>query len=116
MKTLCEPITINCICPGLVATPLANAVLLAAFPEELRTPASNITKAINMFLEDDSLSGQVVECSGKEILFRDSMSYSNEAAKYLCEGKFMRGEDFDAAVQDIQDKAKQFDDKLNQVE
>lgn len=40
------------------------------FPHYI-TPASTITKAFNMFLEDDSLSGKVAECVIDKIYLRD---------------------------------------------
>jgi hypothetical protein len=40
------------------------------FPHYI-TPASTITKAFNMFLDDDSLSGKVAECVIDKIYLRD---------------------------------------------
>ena len=40
------------------------------FPHYI-TPASTITKAFNMFLDDDSLSGKVAECVIDRIYLRD---------------------------------------------
>lgn len=116
MKSEGSPITVNCICPGLVATPLANDALLAVFRKDMQTPASTIIKAVNMFINDASLSGQVGECSGKDILLREGLPYGNEAAEYMGEGKMADKIDFNAAVADIKVKALQYDDKLNMKE
>jgi len=40
------------------------------FPHYI-TPASTITKAFNMFIDDDSLSGKVAECVIDRIYLRD---------------------------------------------
>lgn len=40
------------------------------FPHYI-TPASTVTKAFNMFLDDDSLSGKVAECVIDRIYLRD---------------------------------------------
>ena len=80
-----ENITINAICPSFVPSGLAPPEMLERtffkilelmivmqekFPHYI-TPASTITKAFNMFLNDDSLSGKVAECVIDRIYLRD---------------------------------------------
>ncbi|OAG42900.1 hypothetical protein AYO21_02851 [Fonsecaea monophora] len=115
IKTLGDPITVNCICPGLVPTPLANTALLAAIPEAMQTPTSTIIEAVNLFINDASLSGQVAECSGTDVILREGLPYANAAAEYMGEGKSADRIDFAAAVADIRDKARQYDQKLSMV-
>ena len=78
-----EPITVNCICPGLVPTGLLPHSFSAALKPEMITPASTIVTAINTFLTDRSLTGQAAECSGREIIYRPSSEPENEAAKLM---------------------------------
>jgi hypothetical protein len=40
------------------------------FPQHI-TPATTITKAFNMFIDDDTLSGKVAECVIDKIYLRD---------------------------------------------
>jgi 15-hydroxyprostaglandin dehydrogenase (NAD) len=80
-----ENITVNAICPSFVPSGLAPPEMLKRtcfrvlglivvmeekFPHYI-TPASTITKAFNMFLDDDSLSGKVAECVIDRIYLRD---------------------------------------------
>lgn len=116
LKDLGDPITVNCILPGLVPTPLANTALLAAFPDEMLTPASTIVSAINVFLDDSSRTGQVAECSGREIHYRPVLPYCNAAAEFLSAGSFAQVVDMKAALKDVEDKTKLFEQKLNQTE
>lgn len=84
-----EPITINCVCPGLVPTGLVAQTMLDALPQEMQTPRSTIVKAIDTFLNDSSLNGQVAECSGTEVHYRHPYEPVNEAAEYLIGGKWL---------------------------
>jgi 15-hydroxyprostaglandin dehydrogenase (NAD) len=82
LQDLKEPITVNCICPGLVDTGLTPA-LMAAAPTEHVTPRSTIVKAVLGFVEDDSLTGKAAECSVDKIYYRDQCEWSDESAKYI---------------------------------
>jgi len=69
-----ENITVNAICPSFVPTGLAPPEMLKIMNEKFPhyiTPASTITKAFNMFIDDDSLSGKVAECVIDRIYLRD---------------------------------------------
>lgn len=89
-----EPITVNCICPGLVPTPLAKA-LSDHFPEDKLTPISTIVKSVEAFINDDSLNGQVVECSGQKLYHIPVKAFADEEAEYLVSGKFSQGTGID---------------------
>ncbi|OCT54855.1 hypothetical protein CLCR_02998 [Cladophialophora carrionii] len=78
-----EPITVNCICPGLVPSGLLPEAFTNALQADMITPRSTIVKAINNFLADDSLTGQVAECSGQDVIYRPSYEPENEAARYM---------------------------------
>jgi hypothetical protein len=78
-----EPITVNCICPGLVPTGLLGTPFTDAMQADMLTPTSTIVKAINNFLSDPSLTGQAAECSGADVIYRPHYEAENEAAKYM---------------------------------
>ncbi|KAI1258860.1 hypothetical protein F5Y18DRAFT_324747 [Xylariaceae sp. FL1019] len=58
-----ENITVNCVLPGIVRTPIIAQAMVDAVSEECLTPISTIVSAYNLFLDDLSRNGQVVECS-----------------------------------------------------
>ncbi|EGY15397.1 uncharacterized protein VDAG_06251 [Verticillium dahliae VdLs.17] len=64
-----ENIRINVVLPGIVATSIIPPGMVAAVSPECMTPFSSIVAAYNMFLEDDTLSGQAIECSAGKRLF-----------------------------------------------
>ncbi|KAG9259034.1 15-hydroxyprostaglandin dehydrogenase [Emericellopsis atlantica] len=63
-----ENIRINCVLPGIVATKIIPPEMVAAVSPECLTPVSTIVRAYNKCLDDDSLAGEVLECSVEEIL------------------------------------------------
>ncbi|KIW77786.1 hypothetical protein AYO21_06904 [Fonsecaea monophora] len=85
LKELGEPITVNCICPGLVHTALTKIYSFTC-PEEYITPASTIVKAVMNFIDDDSLTGQAAECSGENIHYRQRPEFSDDKAAFICGG------------------------------
>ncbi|KAL2357101.1 hypothetical protein BJ546DRAFT_1058713 [Cryomyces antarcticus] len=64
-----ENIRINAVLPGIVPTKILPQAMIDAVAPECLTPVSTITAAYNMFLEDESLTGQAVECSANKHLF-----------------------------------------------
>ncbi|TKA74981.1 hypothetical protein B0A49_02556 [Cryomyces minteri] len=64
-----ENIRINAVLPGIVPTKILPQAMIDAVAPECLTPVSTITAAYNMFLEDESLTGQAVECSADKHLF-----------------------------------------------
>ncbi|KAH7113629.1 hypothetical protein EDB81DRAFT_768055 [Dactylonectria macrodidyma] len=83
-----EPITVNAICPGLVPTPLISPALKEAMPPDMVTPVSTVLRGFKSIVSDDSMTGQVIECSGNEIFHRRALPYANSVAEYLCGGKY----------------------------
>jgi 15-hydroxyprostaglandin dehydrogenase (NAD) len=80
-----ENITVNCICPAFVPTNLAPPGLLEIWPKEHITPLSTAIKAIDAFLGDDGMTGQVVELSQDSIYFRQKVNWANESQKWMGE-------------------------------
>ncbi|USP73243.1 hypothetical protein yc1106_00517 [Curvularia clavata] len=78
-----ENITVNAICPAFIPTNLAPAVLLESWPKEHLTPMSTVIKAIDAFLADPKLTGQVVELSLDNIYFRQPVEYVNESQRWI---------------------------------
>lgn len=85
LKTLGEPITVNCICPALVDTGIAQTPMAVAPPEYV-TPKSTVVRAVAGFVDDDSLTGQVAECSGENIYYRNQPEWANDGSKYVLTG------------------------------
>ncbi|OAL38262.1 hypothetical protein AYO20_02321 [Fonsecaea nubica] len=86
LRIVGEPITVNCICPGLVDTGLTG-VLMSVCPPEYVTPKSTIVRAVMGFAEDDSLTGQAAECSVDKIHYRKQPEYGDEGAEYIMTNK-----------------------------
>jgi 15-hydroxyprostaglandin dehydrogenase (NAD) len=105
LQTLKEPITVNCICPGLVLPapnyfiPIPDSyrrlvdtgltqVLIALAPPEYLTPKSTIVRAVTGFIDDDSLTGQVAECSLGNVHYREQPEFGDDGAEYVMTNKF----------------------------
>ncbi|KAH7378728.1 hypothetical protein BKA66DRAFT_466525 [Pyrenochaeta sp. MPI-SDFR-AT-0127] len=78
-----EGITVNAICPAFIPTNLCPPEVLKLWPKEHITPLSTVTKAIDAFLADDTLSGKVVELSQENIYFREQHDWANESQKWM---------------------------------
>lgn len=89
ISQLDEPITVNCICPGLVDTGL-TPTLMAIAPEEIVTPHATIVKAVESFINDDSKNGLAAECSTTNIHYRVQPEWGDEMAERLMTGKFRK--------------------------
>jgi predicted phosphatase len=57
--------------------------VLEIWPKEHITPLSTAIKAIDAFLENDDMTGQVVELSQDKIYFRDMLDWVNESQKWI---------------------------------
>lgn len=86
LQILEEPITVNCICPGLVDTGLTG-ILMAVSPPEYVTPKTTIVRAVTGFLDDASLTGQVAECSIENVLYRKQPEWGDDGAEYIMTNK-----------------------------
>jgi hypothetical protein len=71
------PVTVNCVCPGLVPTPLVG-ILPEVCPPEFQTPVATVVKAIEGFINDSSVTGQAAECSGENVYYRPMHEYSDK--------------------------------------
>jgi 15-hydroxyprostaglandin dehydrogenase (NAD) len=78
-----ENITVNAVCPGIVPTGIMPATIPNSLGKSFITPTSTVVKAINTFLNDRSLNGQIAECSGEDLIYRHSFEPENEAAKNM---------------------------------
>ena len=87
LQRLGEPITVNCICPGLVDTGLTG-VLIEISPSEHVTPKSTIVRAVTGFVDDDSLTGQVAECSVENIHYRKQPEWGDQGSEYVMSNNF----------------------------
>jgi hypothetical protein len=106
-----EPITVNAILPGMVATGILSDEIVECVPEQYRTPASLIVEAINNVLADSSITGQAIECSGKDIVFRPPPDYVNEASEYTAGGKYRDSSNPNAVMKLGEKAGKAFDGK-----
>jgi 15-hydroxyprostaglandin dehydrogenase (NAD) len=86
LQRLNEPITVNCICPGLVDTGLTPA-LMAVAPPEYVTPKSTIVRAVVGFIEDDKQNGRAAECSVDKIHYREQPEWGDEGSEYIMTNK-----------------------------
>ncbi|KIW80062.1 hypothetical protein Z517_06677 [Fonsecaea pedrosoi CBS 271.37] len=85
LRELGEPVTVNCICPGLVHTGLTKIYSFTT-PEEYITPVSTIITAFMRFIDDSSRTGQAAECSGENIHYRVQPEWSDDKAEFLGNG------------------------------
>jgi hypothetical protein len=56
---------------------------LQACPSEYVTPTSTIVRAFESFINDDSRTAQLAECSGLNIHYKSMPGYSDKAAEYI---------------------------------
>lgn len=75
-------VAINCICPGMVATGLTEAVI-SVLPKEKLTPYSTIMKAYDRFL-DGVETGCVAEISTDNIYLRSQYEYGDQVQEWIC--------------------------------
>ncbi|XP_014556511.1 hypothetical protein COCVIDRAFT_26708 [Bipolaris victoriae FI3] len=87
LEALKEPITVNCICPGIVATNISSSPMTDAIAKIL-TPHSTIVRAVDGFLTDSSKNGLVAECSIENIHYRVQPDWSDEKAKEVMTGVY----------------------------
>lgn len=78
-------ITLNCICPAFIKTNLCPPHIRDTFPEEHVTPMSTVMKAIDTFIDDDTMTGQTVELSLDQLYFRKQPEWANKSQKWLGE-------------------------------
>ncbi|KAH6898207.1 15-hydroxyprostaglandin dehydrogenase [Thelonectria olida] len=72
-----ETIRINCVLPGIVATKITPPEMVAAVSSGCLTPISTILSAYHKCLEDESLSGEAIECSAEKHLLVPRPEFQN---------------------------------------
>lgn len=80
-----ENIAVNCICPAFVITSLCPPQVRDRFPPEHVTPMETVIKAFEMFLDNDDMSGEVVELTLDQLHHRTQPEYPNESQRWLGE-------------------------------
>ncbi|KAL3473176.1 hypothetical protein BJX99DRAFT_261606 [Aspergillus californicus] len=93
-----EPITVNAIIPGMVPTSILSDEIVHAVPKGFRTPISLIVQVIGNIIDDSSITGQAIECSGSEIRARPPLPFMNEAAEFTAGGKYKESLEADAVL------------------
>lgn len=89
-------ITINAICPALVATGLAPPGLMDAFTDDMITPMSTIMRSFDELGDLDNVqkegwrqgghTGQIVECSLGNLYYRKEIEKADQGQKNMAEG------------------------------
>lgn len=93
LKLRGEPISVNCLCPGVVPTGLMPQTVVDIMPQDMVTWPSTIVKAVNGFLADASITGQAAECSGQDVIYRPPYEPQNDAARFMLTGKWITDAD-----------------------
>jgi hypothetical protein len=88
MKEEGQPITVNAIIPGVVATAILPDSVIQSIPEQYRTSPSLIVQAIENIINDSSITGQAIECNGQDIIHVPPPDYVNEACRYTVGGEY----------------------------
>ena len=81
-----ELIRVNAVCPAFVPTGLINPELIKRIPKHYVTPTATVIKAVEQFIGDESLTGQVVETSGEELIYHRLPEPTNEGSKWVMSG------------------------------
>ena len=117
MKQLQEPITVNCICPGLVPTNIMPTTISKATPDEHVTPLSTIVKAVEDFIMDaeGKYQGEAAECSGTSIVMRPRNEYKDAATRYIYSGDAYTKVDREKLVQEVASKKEELANSIASV-
>jgi hypothetical protein len=71
-----------------VPTPLVSQKIVDVVPKYVITPYTTIVRGIQAFISDPTITGQVAECSGSDVIYRPVLPYGNEASEYMVEAKY----------------------------
>ena len=88
MKEEDQPVTVNAIIPGVVATAILPDSVIQSIPARYRTSPSLIVQAIENIINDSSITGQAIECNGEDIISIPPPDYVNEACRYTVGGEY----------------------------
>ena len=78
-----ENLTINAICPVMIATNIMPEQYRHLWDPAQMTPVSTALKAYDTFLGDDSMTGQTVELALDNLHFQEKPAYTNENARWM---------------------------------
>ena len=117
LTQLKEPITVNCICPGLVPTNIMPEAISNATPQEHVTPLTTIVKAVEGFILDDEgkYQGQIAECSGQSIEMRPQNEYKDAATRYIYSDDAYQKADREKLVQEMIAKKEELASSIKSV-
>jgi 15-hydroxyprostaglandin dehydrogenase (NAD) len=85
LTQLQEPITVNCICPGLVRTNIMPDAITQATLSEFITPFSTVVRAVETFILDEKemFQEQVAECIAQDVSMRLLNEYKDGATRFF---------------------------------
>lgn len=109
-----EPITVNAVCPGMVPTGLVPPAAINALEPDMVTVPQTVVDAINRFLEDDGLTGHVLEASGRDLISRPPCTPENDAARYMLGGSYVKGYDL-VGMKRYEEEKRAFNERLEGV-
>ncbi|KAB8236369.1 uncharacterized protein BDW43DRAFT_268343 [Aspergillus alliaceus] len=73
-----DNIHINCVLPGIVATPIVPPEMIEAVAPECRTPMKTVLEAVHIFLQDKTgMAGELLECSADRLIYYDLPEMGN---------------------------------------
>jgi 15-hydroxyprostaglandin dehydrogenase (NAD) len=86
-----DNITINCLCPTLVDTNLIPKHIIEEFnvTDKELTPMSTVLKAIDRIVTDRNLTGQIMELTLGEVVFKHKPEYSRPNIKWMFDSSLM---------------------------
>ncbi|OAA60251.1 NAD(P)-binding domain protein [Niveomyces insectorum RCEF 264] len=82
----------NAVLPGTVRTNLLTSTLWKQFPDDYFTPVSSIVEAVLIFVDGKDpkrkpdlavMRGQAIECSGKDLFYRDQHPFADESMRII---------------------------------
>lgn len=78
-KAVAKGVTINALCPAMVATNLAPPGLMDHFSKEQVTPMSSMLRAYDELMDDEKcLNGQILEVSLSNLWYREEIAAQGE--------------------------------------
>jgi hypothetical protein len=108
LEKLDMPGRVNCVCPGLVPTPLVSQELVALYPKDLITPVETVVKVIERFINELSITGHEAECSALDVIHRPVMPLGNKASEYIIRGGYRSLINIDVLFKDAEEKGKAY--------
>lgn len=82
--------------------------MVAVYPPEMITPVETVVRAIEGFIADPTVTGQVAECSALDVIYRPAMPFGNRASEYVIKGEYRNLIDVDVLFKDAEEKGKKY--------